>query len=221
VQACTRAEDLLDKTGRGLGRVHALVKKARADLEAFRDEPAGASSPPKKRALKAAVTRRLATDLSSRLGDARDSIESLTDAAVVANSILDGLAELPVASSGRLDQERLKETSQRLQSVAEQARQLSARLKKTPAKDGDDAQVRQTSARMNQVLAQVSGSLEELISRADACKGDIAEIRREVASWLTTATVAASVVLFWGALGQLSLVAQGCSWWRRAGKPVT
>jgi hypothetical protein len=214
-QLSDRAEKTLDLTEQGLARVTAMLTKARSDLRTFEQAPAGGSPPSPDGFMEQAAFRYLAQDLGNRFGNARQSIDAVTMAAVVANSLLESLEEIPLAEFGRLDKDQLEQVSQHLQSLVVGAQKLNAAL----GAKGGAADARQVSAEMEDSLTKVIDRLEGLKALAAAYKVRVAELSSSVSFWIHWGPLLVTGVLIWVALGQLSLILHGRAWWRAGGRP--
>jgi hypothetical protein len=159
--------------------------------------------------------RVLAQNLTARFGNAQESVEAVTMAAVVANSLLESLEEIPMAEFGRLDKDQLAQASQHLQELVVGSQKLNAAL----AGKGEAADARQVSADMEESLSQVIDRLEGLKALAAAYKARVAELSSSVSFWIHWGPLLVTGVLVWVALGQLSLILHGRAWWRAGGRP--
>ena len=210
-QACERAEKALGVTADSLRQVAAALERARTDLDAIQ-AATGPADPrqPEGQAPRRTLARKLAGELTPRLDSARRGLNAVVETSVVLNSLLEGLDEIPLVHMTAVDSEQLRDVEGRLAALSASAQELQARL--GPAGPGDETG--EFGARMREALSRANTGVGGLIDRAGEAQARVAELRRRLPGWLTAAAVAATVLLFWGALGQLSLFVHGCSLYR-------
>jgi hypothetical protein len=212
-QALERVERIFDVTSESFAQVQASLHQADKELQAVREaERTPSASKSRQPQLGKAASRRLASKLTSSLGDTQRSVRVAVEAAVVANSLLEGLDEVPLVRLSKLDTEQLHEVNDRVSALTRRAQQLEALLE-TPSKSGE---VDEETSRMRQILSQVTVALQRLADRMDGVRGRVAELRSRIAGWLLVTAVGLTVIWLWIGIGQWSLLAHGWSWCRTA-----
>jgi hypothetical protein len=212
-QALQRVEAILDVTSDSFDQVRVSLQKADKELDAVREAERTPTGPnPRSPQLGKAASRRLANKLTSSLGDTQHSVRVAVEAAVVVNSLLDGLDEVPLVRLSKLDTQQLQEVSDRVSSLTSRAQRLEILLE-TSSKSGE---VDEETSRMRQLLSQVTAALQKLADRIDLVKGRIADLRARIGGWLLATQVGLTVILLWIGIGQWSLLAHGWSWCRNA-----
>jgi hypothetical protein len=136
-----------------------------------------------------------------------------TEAALVANGLLDALAELPGVERANVDPDRLKEASARVDDLAERTTRLTDLLARAgPAGDGDVAgQSSRAVEAVRKPIALAAAGSERLDSARQTVAAGHARIRR----WINVTAGVLAVVLGWIAAGQLSLLIHGWKLVRR------
>jgi chromosome segregation ATPase len=184
----------------------AAVNKESADLAAGGDQGRRAS-----RALRAVLQRQAAPNIDHLGG----RLATLSDAAAAVSSLLESLQEAPTGPRLRLDPDVLKRR-------ADEAQQLSAKLRQLEAALGDGEKETSTlevaakTSEVDQFLEKCEVAVEGWQSDLDAACEDLARIRGQVVSWLTYTAIAITVLLVWAAVGQISLFAHALGWVKRA-----
>ena len=210
-----RAERLLSVTADSLERVQASLRKASADLGAIKEaEKAPPHVEPAKQRLRRTAARKLADQLSPNLGDAQQKLAIVADIAVVANSLLEGLDEGPLAQRAPLQPEQFHDAERNLTNLARSARKLQSLLGPESASGRD---VEAHASEMEDALGKVGAKVDELSERVGQARERTAGLRRELLHWTPFAQVAATVLFSWIGVGQLSLLVYGWSLYR---KPV-
>lgn len=206
--ALGRVETILDATSESFEQVRGSLQKADQELEAVRE--AERAPTPRSPQLGRAASRRLASKLTSSLGDAQRRLGVAVEAAVVVDSLLDGLDEVPLVRMTKLDTQQLQEVSGRVSALTSNAQRLQAMLE-TPS--GSD-KVDEETSRMRPILSRVTPGLQGVADRIDEARGRVAELRSRIAGWLRVTQVGLTLILLWIGVGQGCLLAQGWSWYR-------
>jgi hypothetical protein len=212
-EALGHVESILDVTSESFDQVRASLQKADKEIQDVREaEKKPAQSKSRTPQLGRAATRKLASKLTSNLGDTQRSVNIAVDAAVVVNSLLDGLDDVPLVRLSKLDTEQLREVSDRVSTLTGRAQKLQAMLE-TSSGSGD---VEAECTRIREILSQVTVALIKLGDRIDAARGRVVDVRSRINGWLLATAVGLTVILVWIGLGQWSLLAHGWSWCRNA-----
>jgi hypothetical protein len=209
--ALGRVETILDATSDSFEQVRASLEKADRELEAVREaERVPAATTPRSPQPGRAASRRLASKLTSSLGDAQHRLDVAVEAAVVVDSLLDGLDEVPLVRMSKLDTEQLQEVSARVASLTRNAQRLQAKLDTSSGSN----EVDEETSQMRQILSRLTPGLQRVADRIDEAKGRVADLRSRIARWLLATQFGLTVVLLWIGMGQGCLLAQGWSWCR-------
>jgi hypothetical protein len=210
-----RIEAALDVADQGLDHVKTSLARAAERLDSARQEQRQLTREPGKmdmarRLLARTVQQRIAPEV----GDANEQLHTVAEAAVVVNSVLEDLGNFPFLSVTGLDIGQLTEINSRLSAVAPAAWELSRLLGEPGAQPDSDA----ASAQLSRV-EQALRTMQELI---DGYEVQVAQVRRRTEGlksstlpWITPASVVVSLVSWWIALSQVSVLAHAQSWWRQ------
>jgi hypothetical protein len=203
--ACERTEVVLEVTNKSLKRVEASLAQARTDLATVPKEPPAPQLSP----LKKAALRQVTNGFVPQLENAGQTLNTVADAAVVLNSLLEGMGQIPLVHMTPLDMDQVQGAAGKVKELGETARTLNTLLDEMSGNDAD-----QTTARIEDGLAQAISRIGELTKRLTDARDQIQEIHANLGRWLTTAAIVLTVLLAWIALGQLCLVLQGRQLWR-------
>ena len=119
---------------------------------------------------------------------------------LVADGVLDVLAELSVAERVGVDTARMREASDQLSDLIRTADRLAAALPRAP--DESDAGIADR-------VGRVASTLDEAAGQVDDARGRVADWHRRTVRALTLVTVVATALLVWIGLGQACLAWQG------------
>jgi hypothetical protein len=210
-----RIETKLDKADKGLEHAEKTLARASDRLADVREERRKAAANPgrldvARRFLARTVRQTIAPDL----GDAHETLHTVSEAAVVVNSILDDMGSFPFLGVTGLDVDRLSEMNSRLAGVGPMAWELS-RLLGDSAPDSDPgaqlSRIEQTLKTMQGLITDYQSQVTQVRERTDALKSLLFR-------WIMPVTIGISVVCFWIALSQISLLCHAWSWWKCAGR---
>src|SRR5262245_10863927 len=210
-----RVEAALDVADNGLDHAGTSLGTAAQRLDSARDEQRKLSGKPQqggalKRTLARTVQRRVAPEINNATGN----LHTVAEAAVVVNSILEDLGNFPLLSTTGLDVDQLNDINTQLAGVGPAAWELS-RLLGEPGPDADvDAQL----SRVEQALKGLVTLVAEYKSRVAEARARKEEVKSRVFAWITPGAVIISLVCFWIALSQLSVLAHARAWWTSAGE---
>jgi hypothetical protein len=210
-----RIDEALDIADQSLDHVKASLARAAERLDGVREEQRKlASNPPKLNAMRRFLTQTVQQRVAPELGDANEKLHTVAEAAVVVNSVLEDAGNFPFLSITGLDVDQLREINGSLSRVATSAWNLARQLGEPAASDPDSAtqlsRVDRTLKTIQGLVARYEPQLKEVRQRTETLKS-------RTLPWITPAVIVVSVVCFWIALSQLSLLVHSCSWWRRAG----
>jgi hypothetical protein len=158
-----------------------------------------------------AVARTVQRSFAPELSDAHEDLHEVAEAAVVVNSVLEDLGNLPFLSETGLDMDRLEEINSRIARVAPAAWELSRLLGEAdPEADAQMSQVEQLLTRLRELVADYQNQVKQVRQRTTALKA-------KAFAWITPAAIIVSSVSFWIALSQVCILSRAWSWIRQPG----
>jgi hypothetical protein len=212
-----RIEAALDVADQGLDHVKTSLARAAERLDSVQEEQRKlAREPPKFNAARRLLARTVQQRIAPELGDAHETLHTVAEAAVVVNSVLEDVGNFPFLSVTGLDLGRLTEINSRLSGVGPAAWELS-RLLGGPGPEPDSDATSTQLSRIEQALKTMRGLIAEYQSQVTQVRQRAEELKSRTLPWITPATVVVSLVCFWIALSQVSLLAHARSWWRHSG----
>jgi hypothetical protein len=139
----------------------------------------------------------------------------MSDAAVAVSSLLDSFKELPHGRGLRVEPEQM-------QRRADEARKISATLRRLEAAVGDGdreaggREVAATTGEVEDVLQRCLSAVDDWQSDLDGAREDLTRVAGEILGWLRYAAVAVTVLCVWVGAGQVCLFARALRWCRGA-----
>lgn len=195
-----RVEDRLGPAKADIGRAAERLRQAHREVEAVERKEEEPAAPPAAKRRRAVVPKATAASAAGQLGQARQALVTATEVGLVADGILDVLAELPASERVGLDTDRLRDTSAQLTDLIRTAERLSAAL---PAQDDESD-------------PGIAEPLGRAVAALDAAEANFGEVHARVQDWhrrtvraLTTGAVVLTALLVWVGLGQVCLTATG------------
>jgi hypothetical protein len=221
VEVVRRVDRVFEGADRALAGVQENLRRAtdrlretEAELEAVRKREADlATRPPVERPGRREASRKVVEGLGPGVAEARAILVNATEAALVANGLLDALAELPAVERVNVDTERLKEASAQLAELTEQSTRLAGLLARS-APAADDQVGGETSRAVAAVRRPIALT-EAGSDRIENGRQSIAAGHVRVLHWINVVAAVLSVVVVWIAAGQLSLLIHGWKLVRR------
>jgi hypothetical protein len=215
VEFVRRVDHWFERADGGLAGVQDNLRKAtdrlratETELEAVRKREADlAGQPPAERGARRELSRKAVEALGPGVGEARETLVKATEAALVANGLLDALAELPVVERVQVDTDRLKEASVRLSELTERSSRLAASLAR--AAPTEDDQIGSESSRAVEAARQSVALSESASDRLADGSRALAEGRARLMEWVNAIAAALAVILIWIGAGQFSLLVHG------------
>jgi hypothetical protein len=207
-----RIDTSLDLGVRGLDQAKASLARAAERLDAAQQEQQKLAGEPRK----ASPTRRLLARtveqrVAPQLGDAQVKVQGFAEVAVVVNSVLEDLGNVPPLSIPGLDAARLKDINSRLSDATSSAWELSRLLGDSEA-DADAERVQ--FSRIESALKVLQGWLADYGPRVALVRQGAEGLKARTLTWIGPATVVVSLVCLWIALSQVSLLSRAWSWWK-------
>jgi hypothetical protein len=214
--AAERVDDGLQRVTVAGQTIQGALAKARADMAAITGESADLRGGGEKgRRASRAVRSLVQQQAGPNLDELGGRLATMSDAAVAVSSLLESFREVAPGRVSRLEPERL-------QTVADSSRRLSATLRRLEVEVGDgakDADGRAVAATANEVdllLQRCQAAMADWQSGLGEVRADVARARDQSPGWLTTAAVAVTVLCVWVGAGQVCLFGRGLMTWRDA-----
>jgi hypothetical protein len=210
-----RLEAAFDVAEQGLDHAQASLARAAERLDGVKQEQREAARDPRRGGAMGWLAQRVQQRVAPELGDAHETLHTVAAAAVVVNSVLEDVGSFPLLSTSGLDLDRLAEMNSRLAGVGPAAWELSRLLGDAgPGADPDAAgaqlsQVERTVETMRGLVDQYQTQVKQARQRAE-------ELKTRTLTWITPAAVIVSLVCFWIAVSQVSLLSHARSWWKRS-----
>lgn len=202
------ADQALGDVEANLGQATTRLREAETELEAVRKREADlAAQPPADRGARRAASRKSAEALGSQVGEARAILVKATEAALVANGLLEALAELPAVERVNVDVDRVKETSTQLSDLTDRTTRLADMLARAapPADDSVAGESSRTAEAIRRPIALAEAGSDRL---ADG-RRSLADARARLMWWVDRIVAGLAAVLIWIGAGQLSLAVHG------------
>ena len=208
-----RAEQALADVQENLGQAADRLRQTETELEAVRQREADlAAQPPAQRGARRELSRRAVESVGPGVGEARTLLVRATEAGLVANGLLDALAELP-GDRVHVETDRLKETATQIADLTEKTNKLSELLARATPAAGDDVQPE--SARAVEAVRRPIALAEDGADRLERGRQSVAAGHAKLRRWVGGTAAALTVVLLWIAAGQFSLLVHGWKLLRR------
>jgi hypothetical protein len=215
-QLFTRADRILGTTVtsmKGVQEVMSQAQKSLANIQTTSGNLAG--KPVDNNPLVKTLVRQTVTDLFPKVGDVRQTLSSVQELAVVANTVLDNLNEVPLVSVSRLDADRLEQASSQLTALASNSQQLSALLSDTNEGTNKAQEVSDKASAIAQVLTDLQSLMNEYMPLVEKVQADVSEARARLVGWIEWGSIIITAVLAWLALSQLSMLCHGWGLFKR------
>ena len=214
-QVFARVEAALDVADQGLEQVKASLDRAAGRLSEAREEQRKlAQEPQRAGAMRRMVASKVQRMVAPDLGAANEKLHTVAEAAVVVNSVLEDLGNLPLLSASGLDLDRLTEMNRRLADVGPAAWELS-RLLGEPSWSPDS--IDNQAFRVEQAVKTIQSRIADYEPQLAQVRQRTEGLKARTLPWITPASVVISLTCFWVALSQISLMAHAITWWKRAG----
>lgn len=195
-RAFARVEDRLAPTRAELGRAADKLREVGREVEAV-EKREGEPAAKRKRSLPKAT----AASASSQLGQVRQALVTATEAGLVADGVLDLLAELPAAERVGIDPAKLRDASGQLSDLIRTADRVAGALPR-PTDEPDDP--------------DIAGGVRRVAASLDEAAGHVGDAHARVTEWhnrtvraLVIGAVALTALLVWVGLGQACLTTTG------------
>lgn len=210
-----RVDRVFDGADRALTDAHGHLRAAterlrqtEAELEAVRQREADlAARPPAERGPRRERSRKAVEAVGPGIGEARSTLVKATEAALVAEGLLDALAEIPAVERVNVETEQLREASARLDDLTENANRLAALLARVAPPGEED--VAGESSRAIEVVRRTTHLATAGSDHLAGARQKVAAAHTRLTRWIAGIALVLAVVLVWVGAGQLSLTVQG------------
>jgi hypothetical protein len=198
----------------GLEQVKGSLARAAERLDNVREEQRQlAPEPQKANATRRLMARTVQQRLAPEVGDAQAKLHTVAEAAVVVNSVLEDMGNLPFLDATGLDLGQLSALNNQLTSVSTSAWELS-RLFAEPEPTADD--VNSQLSRIDQTLKTMQTVIAGYETRFVQIRSQTQELKSRALGWITPVVAIISAVCLWIALSQVSMLCHAWSWWKRS-----
>jgi hypothetical protein len=209
-----RIDGALDVADDALEQVKTSLARAEKNLEDARAKQSAQAPATRTDTARRFLARTVQRQVAPELGDAREKLHAVAEAAVVVNSILEDAGNFPLASAAGLDRDRLAEINNRLGEVGPRVWELSRLLGESDAAADAAASnelslIERALKAMQELVADYALQLAQVRQRTEALKARILPS-------IMPATVLISFAGCWIALSQVSLLCHASRWWKRS-----
>lgn len=158
------------------------------------------------------LARTVQQRLSPELGDAHSTLHTVAEASIVVSSILEDIGNVPFLANAGLDSQDLTRLNQRLLQVESSAWELSRLLGDPDSSAEADAQL----SRVEQTILALRTLITQYESKLLQARQQKELLQSRIFPWITPATLLLSLLCFWFALSQISLLVHAWSWCRHS-----
>jgi hypothetical protein len=218
-----RATSLFDRIEAALGAADFGLDQAKSSLSRALirlDEIAAQQrklmqDPPKIDPGRKFMARTLQKKFASEFGDAQAKLQTVAEAAVVVNSVLEDMGNIPGLSMPGLQGSKLEAIGGQLSEVTSSALELSRLLgESTPSSESDG--FNEHLSRVEAALHAMQKLLAEYEPRFAHVRQRTAELRARTLGSIAPSTVVIAIVCFWIALSQVIVLSCTWRWWKRS-----
>jgi hypothetical protein len=212
-QTYERVDNIFARVQSITNDVRGVLQTAAASLREVKDKRAEARGDPQKEvSFSDWAARAMARDFTAKMGSVQPMLEGISDAVVVAHSVLSELEQKPPDSELAQDRDRLQTMNQRVVEVGTAAQKLTNLLGQ-PNSAGD-AEVENETALVEQKLQQLLDLVNDFADKLTDIRDRAAAVKARVTRDLFLGAIILTVLLSWFALSQISLMAHAWSWIR-------
>jgi hypothetical protein len=211
-----RIEAALDVADQGLDHVKTSLARAAERLESVKQEQRRLAQEPRRfNAARRFMARTVQQTVAPEFSNAHETFHTVAEAALVVNSMLEDVGNFPFLSVSGLDVGDLTQINSRLTQVESSAWELSRLFAEAGPETDPEAASAQLS-RIERALQTMQGLIAEYGTRLTEIRQRTEELKSRIFSWIMPASIVISLVCFWIALSQVSLMVHARSWWRRS-----
>jgi hypothetical protein len=211
-----RIEAAVSVADQGLDQVKASLGHAAERLQEVANEQRELARKPQKSDAK---RRLLAQTVQRQLGPAFSNsyakLQTVAEAAVVINSVLEDVGHLPGLRIPGLEGNQLEALNAQLATVSSSAWELSRLLREPSPAAGQDTADEQVT-RVEQALQRMQGLVAEYEPRLTRVRDQTATLKSHALSWITPGTIIIALVCYWIALSQAVMLSRAWRWWKQS-----
>jgi hypothetical protein len=224
-QAVQKVETVAGRIDNGLERTTAVtqniqgaLKKAHEAVLKVRNKSNDLGDGAKGPAATLVIRTLVRQEVGPNVNNLGGRLATVTDATVVAASLLQSLQEMPFLSDGHIHPEKLEAAAAQVSLLSDGLQQLQSVVGEgdTPASQRD---VADAANAIDEVLSQCQSTLGEWQAELDAAQQDVARIKTRINQWLLLAALVVTVASAWVALSQVSLFVHAWGWCRGGQAP--
>jgi DNA repair ATPase RecN len=206
-----RIEDALGHADQGLDHIKTSLARAADRLESVKQEQRKlAQEPRNNNAMGRLLARTVQQKIAPEFSNAHETLLDVAEAAVVVNSVLEDAGNFPFFSVSGLEHGDLTALNSKLSQVESSAWELS-RLFTEPVPDAEAASA--GLSRMERTLETMRGLIVEYEPQLTQVRQRTEQLKSHTLPWITPVAVLVSLICFWIALSQVSLMFHARSWW--------
>jgi len=210
--------DAFDKAGKWLNLADSTINELKGNLEASRAQVVLVPRENPSRAaggagfMESFIARSVARQVAPNLTDVQHTLAQVTEATIVANSIIESLPDESLGPIDRLNIGQVRTLQTQLDSVSRASWDLSEIL----APDGDNGETPAAkSAQIAANLTQIIAMTEDFQKRLNALQQRFERIERTTLYWLKIGPTLATILLIWIMISQIIVLAYVVSSWRQ------
>jgi hypothetical protein len=214
-QALGHVDDVLGVTAKGIGEVQTALAQASANLQDVKSASTKSEGDDASRrlALKLAAWK-ISNEFGFQISSIRATLTGVSQAAVVLDTLMQDFDKAPLKPVPKVDVERLQASTERLAEVGKSAQEL-AQLLSNPSDTGtaiSSANVTTRTTPIEKTLKEVQAVAAEFEVKVADSKLRVEWLQPNAPNWINWGTLAATGVLFWIAVSQVSLMCHSWGW---------
>jgi hypothetical protein len=207
-----RVDSALDLADQSLAHVKSSLARAADRLDKVKEQQRERDQP---NLMGRILAQKVQRTIAPQLANAHEKLHTVAEAAVVVNTVLEDVGSFPFLSVAGLDLGDLTVLNGSLSQVEASAWELSRLLGEPgPASDAAGPEL----SRIERALKTMRGMIAGFEPKLTQVRERTEQLKSQTLYWITPAAILASIVCFWIALSQVSLLAHAWSWWRSAGR---
>jgi hypothetical protein len=215
-----RIEAALDAAGQGLNQVKASLGRAADRLNEVTEEQRELAREPRKSdKRRQLLAQKVQQRLAPVLGDSYAKLQKIAEAAVVINSVLEDVGNLPGLQVAGLEGNQLEAINSQLAAVSSSAWALS-RLLGEPASAAGHDPVDEQLSQVEQSLQKIQTLLAQYEPRLTQVRQQTATLKARALGWITPGTFGIALVCYWIAFSQAVMMSRAWCWWRKSSTGV-
>jgi hypothetical protein len=194
------ADDTITDVQKNLARARQqaeIVEKNSASV----NSATGANQPGMMQDLQMTMARVAVRQMTPNVNEVQRTVDKVTEASIVVNSILDSIQDVPLESVEKLDTDQIAKLRQQIGGVSRASSELGDFLYDVQPSDGESPAAK--SARIAANLSHIIAMTNDFQQRVNALRKRIAHIRGETLYWMNLTPTLGTIALSWIAISQL------------------